>query len=235
MRALSRSFSCFIRQIAADRMLILVCAAPLFCGIFFRFGLPAMEPLLIQWFGFGLKPYYLLMDLFLSSVTPYMLCFVSAMVILSEADSHMSTYLCVTPIGKKGYLASRLVFPAALSALASFFVLAVFRLAVDSVLLMAGMALQSAILGMLAAMLIVSLASNKVEGMAISKLSGLILFGMVVPFVLKGNEKYFFSLLPSFWIAQWAVAPDIYPFLLFIVTSVLCFWALWRRFALKLT
>ena len=235
MRALNRSFCYFIRQIAADKMLVMVCAAPLLCGAFFRFGIPAMEPLFIKWFGFGLGSYYLLLDLFLSGLTPYMLCFVSAMVILTEADSHMSAYLCVTPIGKKGYLASRLFFPAVLSGLVSFCVLTAFRLSVDSALITAGLSLQSAVLGMLTAMLIISLASNKVEGMAISKLSGLILFGMVIPFVLKGSGKYVFGLLPSFWIAQWAITPGFGAILLFSGTSVLWFFVLWRRFSLKLT
>ncbi len=235
MRALNRSFCYFIRQITADRMLVMVCAAPPLCGAFFRFGIPALEPSFVRWFGFGLEPYYLLLDLFLSGITPYMLCFVSAMVILTETDSHMSAYLCVTPIGKKGYLVSRLVFPAAVSGLISFCILAVFRLSVNSVFIMVSLSLQSAVLGMLAAMLIVSLSSNKVEGMAISKLSGLILFGMVIPFVLRGGEKYVFGLLPSFWIAQWAITPGICAILLFTATSVLWFFVLWRRFSLKLT
>lgn len=235
MRALNRSFCYFIRQIAADRMLVMVCAAPPLCGAFFRFGIPALEPLFVRWFGFGLESYYLLLDLLLSGITPYMLCFVSAMVILDETDSHMSAYLCVTPIGKNGYLVSRLAFPAAASGLVSFCVLAVFRLSVDSIFIMASLSLQSAVLGMLAAMLIVSLSSNKVEGMAISKLSGLILFGMVIPFVFKGGGKYVFGLMPSFWIARWAITPGFFAILLFSGTSVLWFFVLWRRFSLKLT
>ncbi|MFR2405497.1 MAG: hypothetical protein ACLS76_10135, partial [Eubacterium callanderi] len=111
----------------------MVCAAPPLCGAFFRFGIPVLEPLFVRWFGFGLESYYLLLDLLLSGITPYMLCFVSAMVILDETDSHMSAYLCVTPIGKNGYLVSRLAFPAAVSGLVSFCVLAVFRLSVDSI------------------------------------------------------------------------------------------------------
>ena len=55
MRALNRSFCYFIRQIAADRMLVMVCAAPPLCGAFFRFGIPALEPLFVRWFGFGLE------------------------------------------------------------------------------------------------------------------------------------------------------------------------------------
>ena len=234
MNALNRSFYYFIRQIASDKMLVVVCTAPLLCGLFFHFGIPALEPLFLQWFGTGFAPYYLLLDLFLSAITPYMLCFVSAMIILTEADSHLSAYLCVTPLGKRGYLVSRLVFPAVISGMVSFCVLAVFRLVLNSVLIMAGLSLQSVVLGMLAAMLIVSLSSNKVEGMAISKLSGLILFGMVVPFVLKGSVQYLFGILPSFWAAQWVMAPNVITFLLFTGTSILWFLALWRHFLLKL-
>ena len=76
MRALNRSFCYFIRQIAADRMLVMVCAAPPLCGAFFRFGIPALEPLFVRWFGVGLESYNLLLDLLLSGITPYKLCVV---------------------------------------------------------------------------------------------------------------------------------------------------------------
>jgi fluoroquinolone transport system permease protein len=95
-------------------MLYAVCIAPLLAAFLFRFGIPYIETLLCNYFG---KPaiisdYYLLFDLFLAVMTPYMFCFVSSMVILTEYDENMASYMAVTPVGKGGYIISRLLFPA---------------------------------------------------------------------------------------------------------------------------
>jgi fluoroquinolone transport system permease protein len=103
----------FLRQISKDSMLYAVLAAPLLAGCAFRFGVPAAESALCGYFGEAsiLSGYYLLFDLFLAVMTPYIICFVSSLVMLAEYDENMSAYLAVTPVGKRGYILSRLVFP----------------------------------------------------------------------------------------------------------------------------
>ena len=59
-----------------------------------------------------LVPYYRLIDIGYSLLAPAMFCFVSAMVVLEERDEGLASYSAITPLGKKGYLLSRLGIPA---------------------------------------------------------------------------------------------------------------------------
>ena len=58
--------------------------------------------------------------------------------------------------------------------------------------------------GIVTALLVVAISTNKVEGMAVGKLSGL--FGMTffVPLFVKGGIKYVFRLFPMFWVGEWS-------------------------------
>ncbi len=51
----------------------------------------------------------------------------------------------------------------------------------------------------------IAISSNRVEGMAIGKISGL--FGMLffVPLIVTGTIRYVFCLFPMFWIGEWSV------------------------------
>jgi len=121
MKALLSSFNQFCIQIAKDKMLLMVCIAPFLTGLLFKYGIPFAESKLTDYFAQTaiLSPYYLMFDLFFVSISPILFCFASAMVILGEIDDKISSYLAVTPIGKSGYLISRLVFPTILAVLAT--------------------------------------------------------------------------------------------------------------------
>lgn len=204
MKALFNSFLQFCSQIRKDSMLLVVCIAPILCGFLLRFGTPFLETLLTDQFNRTeiLEPYYLLIDLFLVILTPYMFCFASAMVILGEIDDHISNYMAVTPVGKRGYLISRLGFPALISTLASVVLVTLFSLTSINLPMLITLCLLSSALSILISMLIISVSSNKVEGMAISKLAGLVMIGLFIPFFLEGKTQFLFFFLPSFWIGK---------------------------------
>ena len=132
MRPLIKSFLMFIRQIFKDSMLVAVCFASILAALFFRFGIPRVEEALCGYFDTEsiLKDYYLLFDTLLAILTPYMLCFASSMMMLTELDENLASYLAVTPVGKRGYVVSRLIFPAGLSFALSVVLLLCFSLTV---------------------------------------------------------------------------------------------------------
>ena len=236
MKPLLRSFGMLLRQIARDSMLYAVLLAPVLAGCMFRFGIPVIEEALCAHFGKAsvLSGYYLLFDLLLAAMTPYIGCFVSALVMLTESDENMAAYMAVTPIGKRGYVLSRLVFPAALSVAASAVVMHFFSLTawnLPSLLVVCGL---SSLLGVALALLIVAFSHNRVEGMALAKLSGVVLFGLPVPFFLSSGVQYLFSPLPSFWIAKVFVKGNYLAALPAVLVSAVWIWALYGRFERKL-
>ena len=235
MKPYTRSLAMFLRQIRADSMLLVFCFLPFVVAAVFRFGVPFLEAQLCGWLGAAsvLAGYYLLFDLFLAVFAPYFLVFLSAMVMLTEIDEHIAAYLAVTPVGRRGYLMSRLLYPSLAAALISEALLAVCSLtrwAAGNALLLC---LLSALVCLPVAMMIVTFSRNRVEGMALAKLAGLFLFGLPVPFFLTGGAQYLFSFLPSFWIAKaftangWFALPAV-------AVSILWTGGLYRRFTRRL-
>ena len=69
--------------------------------------------------------------------------------------------------------------------------------------------------------MIITLSGNKLEGMAVTKLSALTLLGIPVPFFVKGMFQYTVGFLPSFWVGK-AIQNNGYIYLIIalIVSSV---------------
>ncbi|MFR8338294.1 MAG: hypothetical protein ACLVAW_17340 [Eisenbergiella massiliensis] len=121
MKAQKKAFLQMLSVIGKDGMLLMACLLPVVCGILFRLGIPGVEALLCTYFQKKelLSPFYGLTDVFYSMLAPAMFCFAAAMVVLEERDEGMASYLCITPLGRNGYLISRLGVPAVLAAAAS--------------------------------------------------------------------------------------------------------------------
>ena len=234
MRPMIRSFGMFIRQISKDSMLLVVLIAPILAACFFRFGIPMIEEIFTEYLQqTAMAPYYLLFDLLLSMLTPYMFCFASAMVMLTEYDENMTSYLAVTPIGKRGYILSRLVFPAGISFLASVILLYYFALTAWSLTMIVLTCFLTSLASIAVALLVFSFSHNRVEGMAMSKLSGLMMVGLPVPFFVLSGVQYLLGFLPSFWIAKLSVEQNVLFFIPALVTSLVWIGLLYRKFERK--
>ena len=191
-RILSSTIQVF-RQIKSDPMMFAACFTPFIMGALIKFGIPFLERIT----DFSLQAYYPIFDLLLSIMAPVLLCFAFAMITLEEIDDKVSRYFSVTPLGKSGYLFTRLGVPAVISAVIAFIVLLFFSLEKLPV----GMTVGLAFLGSIQA-IIVTLSTNKLEGMAVTKLSALTLLGIPVPFFIKGMVQYIVGFLPSFWVGK---------------------------------
>ena len=143
--------------------------------------------------------------LMIAAMTPYLFCFASSLAILEEIDDHIATYLSVTPVGKDGYLFSRLILPSIVSAVITVLLMTFYSLSNISIMMIVVLSISTAILAIITSMIVVCVAKNKVEGMAISKISGLLLVGLFIPSFITGNIQYLFGVIPSFWIAKLAL------------------------------
>ena len=230
------SFLQYLDQIAKDAMLFLVCLAPVLYGLLFKFGAPFAEMLLTDYLNKAavLTPYYLIFDLFLALLTPLMFCFASAMVILGEIDDGITSYMSVTPLGRGGYLISRLVFPLILSFFASIIALTVVSLTVISLEIIIVLSMLSSLYGFIVTMIVVSLSANKVEGMAVTKMSGILMLGIFFPFFFPDRIQYLVFLLPSLWMAKFALEGKIIYFVLCVLVSTGWILFLLKKFMKKI-
>lgn len=201
MRAIRLSFFQMMKFIRHDMMLFAAGMVPLLAGTAIHCGVPLLEKSLIRFTGLSsvLSPYYGLFDIFFASIAPAMFCFIAAMIILEEHDDHIDRYLFVTGLGRKGYFVSRIVIPALAAFVVTAALLPVFRLTALSVGIIIFLSLTGTLQGIIIALLIVTLSSNKLEGMAVTKLSTLIILGAVVPHFIPAPFCFFLFFLPSFW------------------------------------
>ncbi|KAF5048738.1 hypothetical protein DSECCO2_446950 [anaerobic digester metagenome] len=234
-KRLSISFMQYLNQIARDAMLFLSCLAPVLYGLFMKFGIPAAEKFLTGYYSREevLVPYFLIFDLFLVVLTPMMFSFASSMVILGEIDDGITKSMSVTPLGRGGYLISRLILPLTLSFVVSIIVMNVFSLDIISFEMIILLSFLSSVLGFITTMMVVSLSANKVEGMAITKMSGISMIGIILPFFVLTRIQYLAIMLPSFWMAKFALEGKITYLILCVMVSAGWILLLLRKFMKK--
>ena len=82
------------------------------------------------------------------------------MITLEEIDDKVSRYFSITPLGKSGYIFSRLGIPAILSTVVTFIVMVIFSLEKRSVIMVLGLSVLGAVQAIMVALMIITLSAN---------------------------------------------------------------------------
>jgi fluoroquinolone transport system permease protein len=236
MKAILSAFRQFLKSIWGDYMLAACLFAPILMGIVFKIGIPLLEKFLCGYFEKSaiLELYYVLFDLLLSLMTPLMLCFSGAMVILEELDDGTAKYLLVTPLGKTGYLFSRTGAITVVSLIYNVIVMFIFSISNITWYNIIISAILNAVISIIVAMLVISFAKNKVEGMALIKLSGFMILGFIAAFFIKSPIGYIAGILPSFWIGKLVTDNNMMCILPNIAVSFIWIILLYDKFSNKI-
>lgn len=212
-------------QIYRDQMLLLLCMAPFLIGIALRLLIPLADQLLIQYLDFSIFPYYLMVDAFTLTMGAMMIGVMVGLLMLDERDDGICTYYAVTPIGGIAYLVSRLVLPFCYSLATVMVIVSFATLGGLSYVWMFAPAILASCNGVLMSMLLVSIASNKVEGLAVTKLLGMIIFGIPIAWFAESYLRAIGYILPIYWVADMllqAEAGHIAKYITDFVLGMLC-------------
>lgn len=231
MKAIRLSFRQMLSYLQRDMMLFVVCFTPLITGICFKVGIPLLEKVLTDFMLVPIiSPYYKLIDITFSMITPVMFCFASAMIVLEEKDENIIQYLSVTPLGKTGYLVARFGISSFISFLITISLLPFFKITKLSFAEMLFLSISGTLQGIIIALMIVSISSNKLEGMAVTKVSSLTVFAAAVPFFVEHEAQYLLFPFPTFWIGK-AMCENIPLYILLtFALSALWIYILLQRF-----
>ena len=228
-RILSSTIQVF-KQIKSDPMMFAACFTPFVMGALIKFGIPFLERIT----DFSLQAYYPIFDLLLSIMAPVLLCFAFAMITLEEIDDKVSRYFSITPLGKSGYLFTRLGVPSIISAVIAFFVLLLFSLEKLSIGMTICLALLGSVQAIIVSLMIITLSSNKLEGMAVTKLAALTLLGIPAPFFIDSYYQFSVGFLPSFWVAKAMQNEAVLYFSIGLVVALVWYYFLTKRLFRKL-
>lgn len=186
--------------IRRDPMLILLTLAPFLAGTVFCFGLPLLQPVLMNAFAFDLTPWYSLADMLLLTLTPMLAGMLCGFLMLDERDQGVGEYYNVTPLGGVGYIASRLALPVLWSIVIAPVLMLLFSLTHPDMLRVLCIAVTGGVFGAVNTLMLLSFAGNKVEGLAVSKMLGLTMMPMIVPIITSSPWGLVAGVFPAYWL-----------------------------------
>ncbi|MBB3114742.1 fluoroquinolone transport system permease protein [Paenibacillus phyllosphaerae] len=189
------------RQIMTDPMLMASLFGPLLLLAIARFFFPLLSDWFERQYQFVLTEYTDFFAAFLLLFIPLLPGSMVGLLMLDERDENMIAYYAVTPLSRVGYFRYRLFLPCLLTLLlSSAFILysGITHLQIESLYIVALLVLEAPMI----ALFLVSFASNKVEGLAMTKASGLLFAGPIVAFFVPEPWTYAGAWIPTFWTTQ---------------------------------
>jgi fluoroquinolone transport system permease protein len=197
--------------IGRDPMLFLCMVAPLILLFFALVLFPILSGVTLKYFNFPLEVYFPIGRLFVFPLGSMLFGMAYGFILLDERDGGLISYLAITPVGKSGYLQIRMLMPVLLSVILNVLYLTVtgFTHFLNPAEIIA-ISVITSMEAPLVLLLLGAYASNKVEGMALSKGIGLILLPMLVDYLLTGSWRWFMAVSPLWWIerAVFSTSPE---------------------------
>ena len=189
-----------LKNISRDSFLVMIYCIPIFIAVLFHFGIPLVSRLVSQWLD--LTEYYRFIMSFLAFITPSFVGMIMGFILLDERDEDILSYIAVTPLSKAGYLGYRIISPMFISIIVTYLVLFIAHLSPVPVIRLIPVVIMAAMEAPILALFLAAFANNKVEGLAVYKLTSLIYLAPAVGYFIKSGWAYLAGILPPFWISK---------------------------------
>lgn len=187
-----------LRNVNRDSLLRLMLVYPWLMAALLRWVIPFMTAGLAD--QVDLRPYYgLLTSFFGTLLIPQLFGYVIGFMLLDERDDGTLTALRVTPLSLDRYLLYKLFVPVVVSVVAVYIFVPGVGLVQTPYLPLLPIALVAALAGPFFALLLASLAGNKVQGLAVMKGLGLVTVTPLAAYFVSEPWQWLFGLVPTFW------------------------------------
>jgi fluoroquinolone transport system permease protein len=226
-----------------DPLLVMIVLAPVIWTTGVAFLTPLFTEMLARRYEFDLAPYYpLVLTAFLLLTSIIIVGGLGAFLVLDEVDAGTLTALRVTPVPLRdffGYRAATVVVVTTVYVVATTSLSGILAPRMLAALIPIG--LLSGLSAVVCLLLIVAVARNKIQGLAMVRGLGMLIAGLpCLPWFIDSGWNLAFGVLPPYWAAKafW-VASDHglwWPYVLGGVGyNLLVGWLLFRRFLAKNT
>ena len=190
-----------LKLIVRDSTLVMAVFGPLAITILLFF-LPSIEALILIKFGFDPGPFRLFIVSFLSLIPGMLFAMIYGFIVLDERDEEVIDFISITPLRKEGYLTYKLIMPMLLSAGFFLFIIYATSLVRLNPIPAMGIAIMVAIETAIGTLFLVAFSENKVEGLAFSKVLGIMYLAIPLVFFWNSSWHWISAFLPPFWIAK---------------------------------
>ena len=188
------------KNILREPTLTVIAIGPILFTIMIRFIVPYITKLLAPYFD--LLPYYSLLASYVLLFIPLLMGMVSGFILLDEKDDNTWMCLITTPLGKKGYLLYRILFPAIISFIYALAVIPFINIVEFQLLYMIPIALLGALEAPIVSLYLSLFASNKVEGLVLSKSLGIFMVAPLIQYFTKSKLAILAGIIPAYWPVQ---------------------------------
>ena len=189
-----------IRSIGRDNGISWMIFLPVLSALVIRWGVPPLTASLIETYSFDLAPYYpAILAYFFVIMAPITFAVLVGFLLLDEKDDNTLTALQVTPLSLNSYLVYRVAVPVLLTVVMMFVIFplaAIDSMPWDSILITA---IAAAPMSPMFALYLASIAQNKVQGFALMKLSGFVLFVPIFAYFVTPGWELIFGVIPTYW------------------------------------
>lgn len=170
------------KNILRDPTYLFLLLAPLLIGLVVRFGIPLLTAFVLETFGVDLSPWTGMMYAFFLQLPAYLAGLMTGMLLLEERDEGVLSAWAATPLGRSGYILYRTAFAFAAACIAELLLL-LFIPGAGAVVgsgfitVLRGVPMIAAFSGgaPLILLLLALFARDKVSGLAMAKLTGVVL------------------------------------------------------------
>lgn len=161
-------------------------------------------------------------------LTPLLIGFVIGFMLVEEKEERILDAVAVTPLGRDGFLRHRLILPAVVGSLAATSIGLV--LASMEWGRLAAVAILAGATAVLVTMTLAAFARDRVQALAVSKLTGFLLVAAVAFQFVGGWWRIPLGLVPATWVVETVVAETVLPgFILGLGTHGVVAVLLWRQ------
>lgn len=214
-----------LANLRRDPMLVAAMAAPLLVGALVRFGVPRATDLI------ELTEHLPLILGFSMLLAPTLAGFVMGFLLLEEREDRILDAIAVTPLGTGGFFAYRLWWPVLTGGLGAALVALLSGITTVEVGRLVAAVVLAAATGGLITLVLAVLAGDRVQGLALGKLTGVTLMAAVGFQLLPQPWRWLLAPVPQVWVIDAVAGPD--RVLLSVVIGLFLHvglgWMLWRR------
>jgi hypothetical protein len=192
------------KNITRDEVLFFMPLLPIIVGLVYRFGVPPLRNALIEYID--LADYYGFLTGIGIIMVPTIFGWIIGFLLLDERDENVLAVITTTPLGKRKFLRYRFALSIVISVILSIMLILISGLTPLRLLWTLPVIILASMEAPLVTLFLASFASNKIEGLAIGKSTGIFLLGSFVPLFVESKIHLLGGLSPTYWVTQSYIA-----------------------------
>lgn len=191
-----------MKNIYREPMLIMSMLAPIIILLLINLFVPWLNIFLANKWSIKLDNYYeLIISIFLT-ITPFIIGVLGGLLILDEKEENMIIAYLVSPLGKKGYVIYRLLMPVVMSFIFMLIIMIYVNIYDINILKSIPIVFLASLEAPIISLFMSSFGNNKVEGLTLTKIIGIIILLPILDYVLDNKYTKLAGIFPNFWVSN---------------------------------